>query len=195
LLASDEVFSSRASIDEIFHSSNKDFDDFADLLLVGQEDGSVHLSIYDFFKVGSFEMRQSPIDVKTSRPILHSSHPFFSTHAILASSSSETNADLYFYPLDLRLIPETGRYLSLLAEKSTQLQNILRYMREAQVQIYDEFKNSQDLPRRFIRNIEEALQEQNQCDFVTAAYHTTVTGHCFPCMREWLVDELSERVK
>ena len=98
-------------------------------------------------------------------------------------------------PLDLRLISSTGRYLSLLASKSTRLHNILRYMQQVQKQIYSEFKASQDLPRRFVRNVEEALQETHDCTWMQAAYHTVVTGHCFPQVKEWLVDEMGERVR
>ena len=130
------------------------------------------------------------------QPIItqHTSHPYSSTHALLSVNLADKNIELRFLPLDLRLIPETGRYLSLLAAKSTQLHNILRYIQEVQAQIQSEFKASQDLPSKFIRNIEEALQEQNQCSWVQAAYHLVVTGICYPSVKEWLVDELGERV-
>lgn len=178
----------------MIQSFKKSQDDAADVLLVGYEDGSLHLSIYDFFKVGTFDTRHISPDLKNCKPLLHSSHPFCSTHALLASSLSHGQEVLHFVPFDLRLIPETGRYLSVLASKSTQLQNVLRYIGEVQVQMYSDFKASQDLPHKFIRNIEEALQEKNQCGFVNAAYHLAVTGNCYSCMKEWLVDELGERV-
>ena len=178
----------------MIQSFQKTQDDSADVLLVGYEDGSLRLSIYDFFRIGTFDTRHISPDLHRSRPLLHSSHPFCSTHALLASSLSQGQEDLYFVPFDLRLIPDTGRYLSVLASKSTQLQNVLRYIGEVQVQMYGDFKTSQDLPHKFIRNIEEALQEKNQCGFISAAYHLAVTGNCYPCMKEWLVDELGERV-
>lgn len=178
----------------MIQSFKKSQDDSADVLLVGHNDGTLHLSIYDFFKVGSFDTRHISPSLHSSRPFLHSSHPLCSTHALLVSSSSQGQQDLYFVPFDLRLIPETGRHLSVLASKSTQLQNVLRYVGEVQLQIYSNFNTSQDLPHKFIRNIEEALQEKNQCGLVNAAYHLAVTGNCYPCMKEWLVDELGERV-
>ena len=97
-------------------------------------------------------------------------------------------------PLDLRMIPETGSYLPIIASKSTQLQNLLRYLVATQDQMYKEFKSSQDLPARLMANIEETLQEKNQCDFRSAAYHLVATGHCYECVKEWLVDELRDTV-
>ena len=198
---SDEVFSSRVSMDAIFHSSKKEFDDSADVLLVGHEDGKMHLSIYDFFEIGTFDAQQISPDLQSSKPLLHSSHPFCSSHAVIFSvirylgePIRQNEGELFFVPFDLRLIPETGRYLSLLASKSTQLQNVLRYIRETQIQMYNEFKSSQELPHKFIRNIEDMLRQNNEPNFMNATYHLVVTGNCYPSMKEWLVDELGERV-
>ncbi|MCJ1284818.1 hypothetical protein MMC26_004155 [Xylographa opegraphella] len=190
----DGIFSSRASMDAIFHPSKKDnVDDTADVLLVGYDNGTLHLSIYDFFEIGTFNTQLASHDHQICYPILHSNHSLCSTHSLLLSQSLGSQQALHFVPLDLRLIPETGRYLSLLASKSTRLQNVLRYIREAQIQICSEFRASQELPRKFIYNIEETLQETSQCSFVDASYHLVVTGNCFPPMKEWLVEELGDR--
>ena len=190
----DEVFSSRASLDAIFHPAKRDSNGSADVLLVGYEDGTIHLSIYDFFEIGSFNLSDMPQKLDASKAIQHCWHSCFSSHIMLVLSGPTGQAHLYFVPLDLLLIPSTGRYLSLLASKSTQLQNILRYIRQVQSHIYSEFKACQDLPTRFMGNIEEALQEKSHCSWVHAAYHLVVTGHCYPEVKEWLVDELGERV-
>ena len=92
------------------------------------------------------------------------------------------------------MITETGNYLPLVASKSTQLQNLLRYLVATQMQVYKEFSSSQDLPKRFIANIEETLQERVQCNFVTALFHLIATGDCYECVKEWLIDELGEKV-
>ena len=178
----------------MFHSVRKDSNDPADALLVGFEDGALHLSIYDFFEIGNFNANQACNQTGLSI-IHHASHPYFSTHSLLLSPCQNGDGHkVFFAPLDLRLIPDTGRYLSLLASKSTQLQNVLRYIKESQVHMYKDFNSSQDLAQKFIRNIEEALQEKEACDFVSAAYHLVATGDCYPAMKEWLVDELGERV-
>ncbi|KAL8675570.1 MAG: hypothetical protein Q9168_000082 [Polycauliona sp. 1 TL-2023] len=60
-------------------------------------------------------------------------------------------------------------------------------------QISTEIRTSQDLPSRFMRNINETLLEKSDCTWVNACYHLAATGHCYPEVKEWLVDELGER--
>ena len=190
----DDVFTSRSSLDTIFQPPSKSSNEAADILIVGFEDGTIHLSVYDFFEIGSFNLRLAWQSFYNCKLLNHCSHPLSTTHAMLVANDSSTQAGLYFVPLDLRLISNAGRYLSLLASKATQLHNILRYMQQVQKQMYNEFKSSQDLPRRFMQNIEEPLQENLDCTWIQAAYHLVVTGNCYPQVKEWIVDELGERV-
>lgn len=169
--------------------------DSADILVVGFEDGTVHLSIYEFFEIGSFNLQQASRGFHDCRPILHCSHPYSTTHSMLVSTLVGDQGELHIVPLDLRLLSNAGRYLSLLASKSTQLHNVLRYIHQVQRQMYNDFKASQDLPRKFIANIEESLKEQGDCNWMQAAYHLVVTGNCSPEVKEWLVDQLGERVR
>ena len=178
----------------MFQPLNADSTDSADILLVGFEDGTIHLSIYDFFEIGSFNLRQASRGFRHCKPLLHCSHPFSTTHSLLVANSEEDNEDLYVVPLDLRLISSTGRYLSLLASKSTQMHNVLRYIRHVQKQMYSDFKASQELPNRFIESIEDTLRDQSDCNWMQAAYHLVATGHCLPGVKEWLVEQLGERV-
>jgi anaphase-promoting complex subunit 4 len=71
---------------------------------------------------------------------------------------------------------------------------LLRYINQVQKQIELEWKNAQELPARYMRSINEDLQEKCHCDFVTAAYHLVVTGDCFEPMKEFLVEIVGERV-
>jgi anaphase-promoting complex subunit 4 len=97
--------------------------------------------------------------------------------------------------MDLRFVSASSKYLSLLASRSTALQNLLRYIHQVQVQMVNEWKATQDLPGKFLRNINETLREKGNRDLIQALYHSVATGHTFPAVREWLVDELSERVR
>ncbi|KAL4970354.1 putative anaphase-promoting complex component Cut20/Apc4 [Aspergillus stella-maris] len=181
----DDVFSSRQSIDAIFHSSTKNTSDAVDVLLVGFEDGTVHLRIFDCFEIGSAKFAyDGPCTI-----LQHTSHSLSSTHALIASSENS----LRLLTLDLRFITRSGRYLSLLAHKTTQLQNLLRYICQVQRQIELEWKNAQELPARYMRSVNQDLEEHCHCDFVTAAYHLVVTGDCFEPLREFLVDIVGER--
>lgn len=114
---------------------------------------------------------------------------------MLISNSAGDQEELYIVPLDLRLLSNAGRYLSLLASKSTQLHNLLRYIHQVERQMHNDFKASQELPSRFMANIEESLREHADCKWMQAAYHLVVTGDCPPQVKEWLVDQLGERVR
>ncbi|KAI9675657.1 MAG: hypothetical protein M1817_001024 [Caeruleum heppii] len=187
----EDIFSSRASVDAMFHQHGKKADDAVDIMIVGFEDGSVHLSIYDSFNIGTLTLGNASSLLRECKPLMHASHPFSSTHALLAATAEQQQ--YVFVPIDIRFISDSGAYLSLLASKTTQLQNLLRYISQVQRLMQVEWQNAQDLPTKFLRNINKPLQEECQCDFITAAYHLVVTGNCFGPMREWLVDELAER--
>ncbi|PYH96736.1 anaphase-promoting complex component Cut20/Apc4 [Aspergillus ellipticus CBS 707.79] len=189
----DDVFSSRASIDAIFHSISKSTSDAVDVMLIGFDDGTVHLRIFDCFEIGSLHIGNPVGDSGPSQILRHASHPLSSTHALLALAPEATPGPLHLLTLDLRFITRSGRYLSLLAHKTTQLQNLLRYISQVQRQIELEWKNAQELPARYMRSVTEDLQEKCHCDFVTATYHLVVTGDCFEPLKEFLVDIVGER--
>jgi len=165
-------------------------------MVVGTVDGRVHLSIYDSFVVGSFSLpKPTPtVGEPDLKLIMHASHKSYSTHGLIMASSSGPKHTLSFVPMDLRFVSGSSQYLSLLASRSTTLQNLLRYLHQVQILMSTEWQATQDLPSRFLRNINETLQEKQGCDIVQAMYHSVVTGHTFPVVREWLVDELAERV-
>lgn len=191
------MFSSRASLDAIFHSAANNTSDSVDVLLAGFDDGTVHLRIFDCFEIGSFQVGTSAGNTSPCSLLQHASHPLSSTHALLAStpaSDQSTTSSLHLLTIDLRFITKSGRYLSLLAYKTTQLQNLLRYISQVQRQVELEWKNAQELPTRFMRSVDGELQEKCHCDFVTATYHLVVTGDCFDPLKEFLVDIVGERV-
>lgn len=187
------MFSSRVSIDSIFHSPNKNSNDSVDVLVAGFDDGTVHLQIFDCFEIGSLYVGNSFVHSTVSKALLHTSHPFSPTHPLLFSLT-DPRYSMGLLTLDLRFITKSGRYLALLASKVTQLQNLLRYIKQVQHQILLEWKNAQELPGRFIRNVNEDLEEKCDCDFVTAAFHLLATGDCFEPLKEFLVDQLGDRV-
>lgn len=137
-------------------------------------------------------MQQACRGFQKCTPIMHCSHPYSTTHSMLCSTTLGDEEGLHVVPLDLRLLSNAGRYISLLASKSTQLHNVLRYIYQVQRQMYNDFKVSQDLPSRLIANIEESLHD---CSWIQAAYHLAVTGNCYPGVKEWLIDQLGERVR
>ncbi|EFE43746.1 hypothetical protein TRV_01494 [Trichophyton verrucosum HKI 0517] len=195
-ISSDDVFSSRVSLDSIFHSPVKNPGDSVDVLLAGLDDGSIHMRIFESFEIGSIDVSSS-LDGSDSdtgegggyKTLLHASHPMSTTHALLFQSE----AGMKLLNLDLRFITKAGRYLPLLASKVTQLQNLLRYIKQVQAQMHLEWKNARELPIRYLRNINEELKEQCHCDFVTATYHLIVTGDCYAPLKEFLATTISDR--
>jgi anaphase-promoting complex subunit 4 len=183
-------------MDGLFRGSDPMDKNVVDVMVVGTSDGHIHLSIYDSFIVGLFPppLPSTGAHNTKSQMILHAAHKGYSTHALLVESSSSSKPGLYFVPMDLRFVSASSEYLSLLASRSTALENLLRYMNQVQVLMTSEWQASQDLPRKFLRNVSESLEEKNGCDIVQAMYHSVATGHTFPAMRDWLVDELAERV-
>ncbi|RDL40755.1 WD40 repeat-like protein [Venustampulla echinocandica] len=188
--SSDEVFCSWSSLDAIFRPFDPKDNNAIDVMVVGTKEGHVHVTIYNSFVVGAFP---SPIlaDGVPSHLALHASHEKCSTHALLMKSSGSES--LYFVPMDLRFISVSSEYLSLLASRSTALQNLLRYIHQVQMLMVTEWKSTQELPGRFLGNINETLAEKDTRNIVQALYHSVATGHTFPAVKEWLVDELQER--
>lgn len=179
-------------MDALFTPFDPKDNDAVDVMVVGTKEGNIHLSIYDSFVIGSFE---APVKIHgaTSHLVLHAAHQQYSTHSLLMKLSSGGNG-LYFVPMDLRFVSASSPYLSLLASRSTALQNLLRYIHQVQILMISEWKAAQELPSKFLRNINETLAENGNRNIVEALYHSVATGHTFPVVREWLVDELTERV-
>lgn len=179
----------------MFQGPSQTVDDSVDVMLTGFDNGTFHVRIYDCFEIGNFNLGQASPILESCEPLLHASHPYTSTHTLFARTKGGSGNDLYFVPLDFRFISNSGQYLSLLASRSTQLQHLLRYIHQVQIQMLNEWKGTQELPSKFMRNIDEALQEECHCSWVHAAYHLVVTGNCFAPVKEWLVNELMERVR
>jgi anaphase-promoting complex subunit 4 len=171
-------------------------------MVVGTSDGLIHLSIYDSFVIGDFRyVPTSPSGTSSTNNELwltkHASHPDVSTHCLLLRPIESTDKSLaYLVPMDLSFIPSSPINISLLASKLTTLQKLLRYIKQTQLHMQVEWKNTRELPGRFLRGVQEDLSqaETGPTDIVQALFHTVVTGHTYEVVREWLVDNLAERV-
>ncbi|KAH6890369.1 anaphase-promoting complex, cyclosome, subunit 4-domain-containing protein [Thelonectria olida] len=188
------VFTLRTGIDFLFQPPKPSDYDQVTVMIIGTSDSKLQLSIYDSFIIGSFpcpELSSSG----TSQLIYHASHPKVSTHALLLADKSEEPEEVHLVPMDLPFISSSPINLSLLASKLTTLQNLLRYLKQAQLHMQAEWKNTRELPTRFLRSVEGDLEnaEAGPRGIVPALYHTVVTGHAYPPVREWLVDSLAER--
>jgi anaphase-promoting complex subunit 4 len=196
------VFTTRASLEFLFRPFSPESSDLVDVMLVGTDKGQIHLSIYDSFIIGNFQYSLPP-ELGATNPLklTHlASHPEISTYSLLfqpTSSSDDSTKNLYLVPMDLTFIHSSPENLSLLASKTTTLQKLLRYVKQVQTHMLYEWQSTRELPGKFLNIINETLREAEnygEMDIGQAMYHSVVTGHTFPEVKEWLVDQLAERV-
>lgn len=188
------MFSSRAAMDSVFRQCRAEDADDVHVMVVGTADGKIHFSIYDAFVIGG--LKHSPPGEGILELCGHSSHPDSSTHMLLFRSQAEDSTTLSLVPTSLAFLDHSPVNQSLLASKTTTLQNLLRYLKLAHSHIISEWKSTRELPARFMASVEEDLKKMPNGDMtiIQALYHTVVTGHVFPAVQEWLVDTVAERV-
>ena len=187
------AFSSQAEVDSLLHSHHLKDHNSVDMFIRVSDRGTVHPSIYDSLETVNVQLPRAWN--MSSTPLLHTSHPYSCTHSLLmrtGSVNSPGKKNIALIPLTLNFIPNAGIYLHLIAAKTSQLQNLLLYITQTLQRVRAFFKHAQDLPRKFMMNISETLEEKELGDLVTNIFHIACTGNCNPVMKEWLVDELAE---
>lgn len=164
-------------------------------MIVGTDDGNLQLSIYDSFVIGSFQCPQLNMG-NPAQMLCHASHPSISTHVLALASQQKEPTEVHLVPMDLPFVSSSPINMSLLASKLTTLQKLLRYLNQTQLHMQVEWKNTRELPGRFLRSVEGDLENlgSGPRNIVAALYHTVLTGHAHEPVREWLVDSLAERV-
>ncbi|OLN81792.1 Anaphase-promoting complex subunit 4 [Colletotrichum chlorophyti] len=191
------VFTLRTGIEFLFQPFNAQDSDQIFVMVVGTNDGRLHLSIYDSFIIGDFRytLPSSMYRPGVLHLAQHASHPEVSTHSLLLRSSFDDGRAVYLVPMDMPFILSSPINISLLASKLTTLQKLLRYVKQAQLHMQVEYKNTRELPSRFLRSVEEDLEQMmsGPTHVVQALFHTVVTGHAYEPVREWLVENLAER--
>lgn len=185
------MFDSKESLDSLFKDNMVRGSDVVDVLIIGTDDGRLRLHIFDTFAIGNFTVPSLPgHSGAISNVVLHAAHRDYSSHALVVQSGRK----LSFTALDLRFVCTHDQDIALLASKATLLQNMFRYIDQVQKSMIAHFESSQELPSRFLNSVDEVLNKNNRPSILPALYHTVVTGHTLPEVREWLVDELRERV-
>ncbi|AEO68807.1 uncharacterized protein THITE_2118487 [Thermothielavioides terrestris NRRL 8126] len=187
------LFSTTASLEFVFRPCKAEDADDVHVMVVGTADGGIHLSIYDSFVIGT--LRHSPQGDGIFQLCGHSARPEVSTHALLLRPQSGDGTALYLVPMDLTFLRHSPVNLSLLASKTTTLQNLLRYLKQTQSHMVSEWKSSRELPSRFMLGVQDGLKKManGEMTVVQALYHAVVTGHFFPPVKEWLLDSIAER--
>lgn len=188
------AFSSQPEVDTLLHSHHLKDHNSVDMFIRCSDRGTIHPSIYDSLETVNVRL-PSTWNIE-STPLLHTSHPYSCSHSLLmrtTSAASPRKQRIVFVPLTLNFISSAGIYLHLIASKTSQLQSLILYITQTLQRIRTFFKQSTDLPSKFMMNIEETLEEKGQGDLVTNLFHIACTGNCPATMREWLIDELAEQ--
>ncbi|KAK4169419.1 anaphase-promoting complex, cyclosome, subunit 4-domain-containing protein [Cladorrhinum sp. PSN259] len=194
------LFSTTASLDFVFKGLKAEDADDVHVMVVGMEGGGIHLSIYDSFVIGTFRLKDMVMaDPATNLELCgHSSRPEIPTHMLLFKP--QDGRALGLVPMDLTFVHHSPVNLSLLASKVTMLQNLLRYVKQTQAHMATEWKGTRELPSRFLLGVQDDLAKWSENErgtreltIIQALYHTVMTGHVFPPVKEWLLDVVAER--
>jgi anaphase-promoting complex subunit 4 len=194
-----DIFVSQVSIDAMFHSGHLEFPNAVETLLLCHANGEVSPTMYTSLKVAAIKS-PSEWQWNPKSRTLQASHEYSPSHCLLAEIASSSDPQRYrlcFVPLTYRFLtsPELALTAHTVTSKQQQLDNLLRYMQETLRCISAFWYHSQDLPSKFMRNINETLEEKGEGDLTTMLYHVAATGHCPNPVKEWLVDELTETVR
>lgn len=212
--AEDDVFSTRTSIDAMFHPAKSSARSTStDVMTIARDDSYIHLRIFDSFEIGTIDLNQTrkmPPGCRFGQIINIVTHPFVekifciveeeddgsaARHTRSHDATGTQHTPLHLLSLDLRFLQQSKLTLPVLATKATQLYNLTRYLQQIDVQLAREVKTAFDLPQRFIQNLEEDLKEQDGegSTFRVAAYHVLLTGEVHGKFKEWLVEQLGDR--
>ena len=185
-----DMFSTRTAVDALFHHGGAHDQDQVDILIVASAEGGIHISVWDGFEMGTFSLPKRRLGSPRDLVIGVSGNPMSTCYSLLTACKSR---GVCLVPIELRMLATSGDHLRLIASRCTQLQNLVMYLEQTKDLILIEWRASQDLPRRFVRSIDEILQEKRGCTLAHECYELAATGHCSTPMRDWLVNELAER--
>jgi anaphase-promoting complex subunit 4 len=192
--ASAELFASQVSLDAALHRGTTHELNALNSFLLSDEHGAVRLVLYDSLSIGSVSVPSS-WKVQTVMHLKHASHPFAHSHSLLSHvKMNDDTSKLALMPISLRFLKSAGRNIHFIDFKTAQLSTLVQYIGESILALHHHWKHALDLPFKFQRNISETLEEKEEPTLTQSLYQLAATGYCSPIMKEWLVDELAERV-
>ncbi|KAL2141101.1 hypothetical protein VTI28DRAFT_2791 [Corynascus sepedonium] len=187
------LFSSMASLETVFRPCQTEDADDVHVMVVGTANGGIHLSLNDSFVIGTLRYPNHGDEIL--QLCGHSSRAETSTHMLLLQPQTGDGTKLYLVPMCLGFLDHSPINLSLLASKTTSLQNLLRYLKATLSHMTSEWQSTRDLPKRFMAGVEDDLNKlpSGNMTVVQALYHTAATGYVFEPMKEWLLETLGDR--
>lgn len=186
------VFTTQSSLNSVFAPFSPTADQSIDILVVGTTDGKIHLSVSGSFLIGNFPLPSALLGISGSLNLYrHAYHRDIPIHALLLKPSELSQDSVVLLPLDLRSVLSSND-LAILASKTTNLRNHLRYLHQTQIHMCQHWQSTRDLPQRFLRVLREDLAVSKKT--VTGSlYHSVLTGHVPRLVKEWLISVVAER--
>lgn len=193
-----ELFSSHQSLDAALHGSTEDSYNDLDVLLLSGHGGTIRLVLYDSLNIGSVEL-PTAWQISKVKILQHCSHPYSYSHMFLTEieirGDKVHGSRIALISLSLKFMETRGSYLQIISSKTAQLELLLQYMSECLFTLQYHWNHATDLPKRFMNLINETLEEKREdATLVQLLYHLAATGDCPPILKEWLTDEVAERV-
>lgn len=182
-------FATQSSVDAIF-TARTSHRDVLDVLLVCQGDGTLQVLLDETVDMGGSRV--------SHRPMMHASHRLRPVHAVLSEAQGQgdmpetSGLRLNFVTMPLALLGSP--LLSVVSTKTRQLQNLLDYVVQIARCMQHDWTDGLRLPRQWIANINEELEEKHEGELVFNLMQLAMTGSFTPTMLEWLVDTIQEQV-
>jgi anaphase-promoting complex subunit 4 len=193
-LSFSDLFSSQVTLDAALLSGPARKLNALSSFLIADSEGTIRVMLYDSLCIGNVMVPQQ-WKLRSVRHVAHYAHPFAHNHILLSSiERDDGSAALVLLPLCLRFLKTAGRNIHFIDFKTAQLGTLVQYVAETLSALHHHWKHAHDLPFKFQRNINETLAEKNEPGLSQSLYQLAATGYCSGAMKEWLVDELSERV-
>lgn len=147
---------------------------------------------------GIVELSPSP-ESPEQRVVAHANNMFSTCFALLTtrkipSSTRAVTTNVGLSVISLHGLWKSYEFLDSVFKASASLNALTEYIVQTILCIRSVWTSSQDLPSRFMGNIIESLSSAAELDLVSALYQLAVTGYCIAPLKEWLVDELGDRV-
>jgi hypothetical protein len=188
-----ELFSSQTLLDASLHKGSSRELPALNAFLLSNQEGALRVVVYDSLSIGNISL---PFTSNAKiQHIRHASHPLSHCHVLLSeveANSGQTQTALI--PISFRFLKSAGKNIHFIDFKTAQLELLIQYVGESISAVEHHWKHAHELPSRFQQNVSESLEEKEEPNLPQSLYQLAVTGYCSDTLKEWLADELAERV-
>jgi anaphase-promoting complex subunit 4 len=185
-----EIFASQSLLDAALHKGSSKELHFLNTFLLSDSKG-VQVILYDSLNIGTIPI-PGLAEGSTVEYLRHASHPLAHCHVVMANMGAD---GLGLVPISLRFLKSVGHNVHFIDFKTAQLEMLVQYIGECVSVVFHHWKHARELPRRFQQNVAEVLEDKKKPVLMASLYQLASTGRCTNYVKEWLTDEVAERVR